>query len=131
MANRWQSLNDVFSGLVRSNFGARLGPGVFTTIASTTVAGFVAISLVAWALSAVPWLALIAIFGVGLLLYYLIERTYKYAEEHPVPALLSGGEVAKLSERQMSASDRSTVSDEAPQVGAPASTIEAQLNTHV
>ena len=131
MASRWPSLNEVFSGLLRGNFSSRLGPGVLRTVASMTAAGFVSIALVAWALSAAPWLSLIAITGMGLLLYYLIERTYKYAEENPVPALLSGGELGKLSEHQMSASDKSIVTDDAPLVGAQASAIQAQFDQNV
>ena len=131
MAGRWPSLNEIFSGLLRGNFGTRLGSGVLKTVASITAAGFVAISLVAWALSAVPWLALIAITGLGLLLYYLIERTFKYAEENPVPALLSGAELGKLSEHQMSASDKSAVTDEAPLVGIQATAIQSQFNSNV
>lgn len=117
----WAQLATIF----RSTTGIKLGPGVLSTIGMVAVVAFLALAVIAWALSGVPWLAVIALFLVGGIAVYAIERAFRYAERNPLTALMGGGELLKLIEHQLAAKDKTLVGDETPVVGAPKA-IEAQ-----
>jgi membrane protein implicated in regulation of membrane protease activity len=68
-------------------------PSVLRTIIPIVGVGIVATAVATYALAANPPIALGA-FAIGLLfLAYVVERSFRYAENNPLPALLGGGEL--------------------------------------
>jgi hypothetical protein len=99
------------------DFGVKMGPGVLTIVGRVAMAAFGACALTGWALRANPYLAGAAILLIIGLALYVCERCIRYAEKHPIPALMGGAELLKVIEHQMAARDKAIVGDDSPQIG--------------
>ena len=98
--------------------GFKFGPGVLATVVPVILMGLPVLGAVVWALKGEPYLALAAlVFGL-LFLAYVFERSFRYAEKNPIPALLGGGELFQLLRDQSSAKDMSIINDDLPVEGA-------------
>lgn len=116
-------LQGAIAAITRGMAGVKLGPGVLGTIVPIITIGLVALAALVYALSSNPLYALIG-FGLGLaFLVYATERAFRYAINHPIPALLSGGEILQLF-RDQAARDKSLVIESDPVVGASVTAIE-------
>ncbi len=102
MASWWEDkVQELLAAVTRGMAGVKLGPGVLRTIIPIVSVGIVALAVVALALSSSPWVALIA-FVVGLVfLAFVVERSFRYAEKNPFPALIGGAELLQLFRDQM------------------------------
>lgn len=117
-------LPEWLKGLLRGASAFKLGRGVLATIVPITIAAMLAIGIVSWTLSANPIIALAAIFIVLLFSAYAVERSFRYAENDPISALFSGGEMLQLYRDQTAARDRAIVVDSPPVIGASVDTVE-------
>ena len=117
-------LEDKFQEFLAAVSRVKLGPGVLGTIVPIITVGLIAIAALVFALSSNPLYALIGLAIVIAFLVYATERTFRYAEKNPIPALLSGGEILQLIRDQTAARDKSIVVEAKPEVGASVSAIE-------
>jgi hypothetical protein len=119
MAEWWEKrLQDALAAVLRGMSGLRLGPGVLRSIIPIVSVGIIAIAALGYALSSNPYVALTA-FVLGLLfLVYVVERSFRYAEKNPLPALFGGAELLELFRDQRSASNKTIVVDAPPEIGA-------------
>jgi len=125
MAEWWeQRLQNALGAIMRGMSGLKLGPGVLRSIIPIVSVGIVAVAAVGYALSNNPYVALAAFFLGLLFLAYVVERSFRYAEKNPLPALLGGAELLQFFRDQRGASDKSIVVDSAPEIGGGASVIE-------
>jgi hypothetical protein len=124
-ARWWESLGAaVMRGAVQG-LGIKFGPGVLGTIVPINTVGVIALAGITWALSAHPYLAVVADGGMLLFLVYVNERAFRYAQKDPVTALLGGSELYQLLKDQ-SAKDKSIVVDSTPIEGAGSAVIEGK-----
>jgi hypothetical protein len=124
-------LQEIVAAIMRGAAGVKLGPGVLRTIIPIVGIGVVAIAGVTYALAGNPLIALAA-FVIGILfLAYVVERSFRYAENNPLPALLGGGELLQLFRDQRSARDKNVVVEGNPVVGASANAIEDKSGGNV
>jgi hypothetical protein len=120
-------LQETIAAIARGMAGARMGPGVLGTIVPIVTVGFVALAVLGYGLAAQP-IAAVLIVGLGLaFLVYAVERSFRYAEKNPLPAILSGTEIYQLVKDQTSAKDKAIVVDSAPIIGAPTQLVEHQI----
>jgi hypothetical protein len=112
---------EILSNVVGGNFGVKVGPGVLVVVGWVAAAGLIATGAAVWALQSQPWAALCAAVLVLLVCAYFCERAFRYAEKHPIPALMGGAELLKVIEHQMAASDKALPTDNDEQLigGAP------------
>ena len=124
----WEDkLHDAIGAVTRGVASAKLGPGVLGTIVPINTVGIVAIAVIAYALSSHPAFALVAIvLGIAFLIY-ANERSFRYAEKNPLPALLSGTEIFQLVKDQTAAKDEAIVIDAPPVVAAPTQMLNAGI----
>jgi hypothetical protein len=120
MGGWWEDkLHDAFAAVTRGVASAKLGPGVLGTIVPIMTIGFLALAILGYALATYP-VAAVLIVGLGFaVLVYAVERSFRYAEKNPLPALLSGTEIFQLIKDQTAAKDGSIVIEAAPVVGVP------------
>ncbi|HEY2034682.1 MAG TPA: hypothetical protein VGH02_13440 [Rhizomicrobium sp.] len=108
-------LTGIGGGAIRA---IKLGLGVLATTAIQNIAGLVVIGLIAIFLRGMPLYALI---GIAIVLCYMIyssERSYRYAEKNPIPALLGGGALLQYLQSQAGAKDPKTIrGDSTPVAG--------------
>jgi hypothetical protein len=114
--------------LLRAGSGIKLGPGVLGTIHPVNIVGFLAIAVLGWALSGIPLLAGGVVLVGFVFMLYLNERSFRYAEDHPIPAIMSGTEVYNLIRDQISAKDKSIIVDTPPVVAASSEIVKAAEN---
>lgn len=60
-----------------------------------------------------------------------MNEPFRYAIKHPIPALLSGGEILQLFRDQAAARDPSIVVEAKPEIGASVSAIEHHRDGNV
>lgn len=87
--------------------GARLrfGPGVVGKSSAIGLAVLAVLGIAAWRIDNNPWLvAFIAVAGM-VFAWWLIRRSFQYAEDHPETALLEGAELVAWRQMQMSSRD--------------------------
>ena len=106
--------------------GFKFGPGVLATIVPINLIGIPALAAMVWALRGEPYLAIACLVFGFLFLAYVTERSFRYAEKNPIPALFGGAEILQLLRDQTAAKDRTLVTDEAPIVGASTILIEGE-----
>lgn len=112
------SVPDFIAALTRGMLGVKLGPGVLGTIVPINIVGLIAIAVLGYSLSGNPQIAIAALaIGVGFLIY-ANERAFRYAEKNPIPALLGGGELLQLFRDQMSAKDKTIITESLPSIAA-------------
>jgi hypothetical protein len=117
-------LQEFFAAIMRGMAGLKLGPGVLRTIIPIVSFGFIALAAIAWALASNPLMALVAVaLGLGVIVY-VVERSFRYAETNPLPALLGGSELLQLFRDQIAARDRTLVVNDPPIVGGGVTAIE-------
>ncbi len=117
-------LQEIVAAIARGMSGAKLGPGVLRTVIPIVSIGFISLVGIAWALSNNPILAFCAIALVIGHICYVVERSFRYAENNPLPALLGGAELLQLFRDQAAARDKSIVVDARPEVGASVGTLD-------
>jgi hypothetical protein len=124
-------LERTVSSAMRGAFqGFRFGPGVLATIVPVILVGLPVLGAVVWSLRGEPYLATAALaFGL-IFLAYVIERSFRYAEKNPIPALLGGGELFQLLRDQTAAKDGSIINDSPPIPGAGSVLIEGRGERH-
>lgn len=104
---------------VGGSLGVKVGPGVLLVVGWVMAIGLAAAATAAWALQSNPWLAFGAAFLILAVAFYFSERAFRYAEKHPIPALMGGAELLKVIEHQIGAKDSSIVQTDGatPQIG--------------
>ena len=109
--------SDSIVKIVGSSLGIKVGPGVLLVVGWVAVAAFVATGVAVWALHESPGLAIAVAVLIIVAAFYVIERSFRYAEKHPIPALMGGAELLKVIEQQIGAKDKSIISEGVAQSG--------------
>lgn len=118
-------ITQFFAAVTHGAFrGMRVGPGVLRTITPQNMVGLVVILGIVFLLRSNDLLAGgIAVLVLGYMVYSS-ERAFRYAEKHPLPALLGGTELFQLVRDQLGAKDKSIISETDPVIGASNTLIE-------
>jgi hypothetical protein len=132
LGRRNENISEFISAFTRGALrGIRLGPGVLGTLSPVNIVGLLAALGLGIAFRDLPLAALLIVVLVIAYLVYSSERAYRYAEKNPLPALLGGSELLQLFRDQMSARDKSIVSDDPPVVASTTKLIESEGEPHV
>lgn len=97
--------------------GFKFGPGVLATIIPIVLIGLVVLGGVGFSLRAAPIFAIAALLIIAALIAFIVERSFRYAEQNPLPALMNGGQIIKLYREQLSAKHPEIVIDQEPVAG--------------
>jgi hypothetical protein len=97
----------------------RLGLGVLATTAAQNITGLVAMAAVAIFMRSTPYFALGGEVILLLFLIYSNERSFRFAEKHPIPALMGGGALLEYLRDQSSKNKDIVVTDAPPVAGGP------------
>jgi hypothetical protein len=128
----WEDrLQDAIAAIMRGMSGVKLGPGVLRTIIPIVSIGLIALAGIVYALASNPLIALIAFLAGLCFIAYAVERSFRYAEKNPLPALLGGSEILQLIRDQGTARDKSVVVEGNPVPGASVNAIEHRTDGDV
>lgn len=125
MPDEQSQVAEFIARLLRITPQIKLGPGVLRTIIPINIVGIPAVVAMGWALRSDPIFAAIVFIAGLAFLGWLSDRAFRYAEGHPIPALMSGTQILQLLQDQISAKDKSIIVDQPPVVAAPPDLLKA------
>jgi hypothetical protein len=123
-------LGRALGSFFRSATGIKLGPGVLGMMAVVNITGLIVVGLIFVFLRGETVLAALGGVLVLLFLFYANERAFRFADRHPIPALMGGTELLQFFKDQTSARDKAiVVSSQAPTVGASSAILDGEVSS--